>query len=99
MFSFFLTKKDESTQTRLANFLYLIYRKQDDGEYRRLPSGGFTFEHTWHKNFFFDNDLENYPLSEGDLLNIRTERSLFNIDEDDPQPSFFFTFLIELDPL
>ena len=25
-------------------------------------------------NFLFDNNFENYPVSEGDLLNIRTEK-------------------------
>ena len=45
---------------------------------------------------YFDNDLENYPLSEGDLINIRTEQ---DYTQEDPKPSFFFlTFLIELDP-
>ena len=43
----------------------------------------------------FDNDLKNHPLSEGEVINIRTEidrnvKSVF---------SFMFTFLIELDPL
>ena len=43
----------------------------------------------------FDYDLKNHPLSEGEVINIRTEidrnvKSVF---------SFMFTFLIELDPL
>ena len=43
----------------------------------------------------FDNDLKNHPLSEGEVINIRSEidrnvKSVF---------SFMFTFLIELDPL
>ena len=43
----------------------------------------------------FNNDLKNHPLSEGEVINIRTEidrnvKSVF---------SFMFTFLIELDPL
>ena len=47
------------------------------------------------RNCAFDNDLTNYPLSEGEVINIRTEidrnvKSVF---------SFMFTFLIELDPL
>ena len=47
------------------------------------------------RNCAFENDLKNYPLSEGEVINIRTEidrnvKSVF---------SFMFTFLIELDPL
>ena len=47
------------------------------------------------RNCVFDNDLKNHPLSEGEVINIRTEidrnvKSVF---------SFMFTFLIELDPL
>ena len=43
----------------------------------------------------FNNDLKNHPLSEGEVINIRTEidrnvKSVF---------SFMFTFLIEIDPL
>ena len=67
LFSFFLTKKEESTQTRLANYIYRLIRDHDHGEYRRLPSGGVTFESSWIEKSYFDNDLENYPLSEGDL--------------------------------
>ena len=44
--------------------------------------------------FLFDNDLENYPLSEGDLINIKTL-----VDNPWRENSYFFTFLIELDPL
>ena len=47
------------------------------------------------RNCVFDYDLKNHPLSEGEVINIRTEidrnvKSVF---------SFMFTFLIELDPL
>ena len=43
----------------------------------------------------FDNDLKNFPLSEGDVINIRTE-----IDRNvKSEWSYLFTFLIELDPL
>ena len=43
----------------------------------------------------FDNDLKNHPLSEGEVINIRseTDRNIKTIF------SFMFTFLIELDPL
>ena len=47
------------------------------------------------RNCVFDYDLKNHPLSEGEVINIRTEidrnvKSVF---------SFMFSFLIELDPL
>ena len=41
----------------------------------------------------FDNDLKNFPLSEGDVINIRTEM------DRNVKWSYLFTFLIELDPL
>ena len=59
----------------------------------------FDFDFNPDKDFerscVFDNDLKNHPLSEGEVINIRTEidrnvKSVF---------SFMFTFLIELDPL
>ena len=43
----------------------------------------------------FDRDLKNYSLSEGDVINIRTETNR-NLKL---KCSFLFTFLIELDPL
>ena len=50
---------------------------------------------TFIKNCSFDNDLTNYPLSKGEVINIRTEIER-NVKSD---WSFLFTFLIELDPL
>ena len=47
------------------------------------------------RNCVFDYDLNNHPLSEGEVINIRTEidRNVKTVF------SFMFTFLIELDPL
>ena len=47
------------------------------------------------RNCVFDYDLKNHPLSEGEVINIRTEidRNVKTVF------SFMFTFLIELDPL
>ena len=47
------------------------------------------------RNCVFDYDLKNHPLSEGEVINIRTEidRNIKTVF------SFMFTFLIELDPL
>ena len=50
---------------------------------------------TFNKNCRFDVDLTNYPLSKGEVINIRTEIER-NVKSD---WSFLFTFLIELDPL
>ena len=47
------------------------------------------------RSCIFDYDLKNHPLSEGEVINIRTETDR-NIKSDF---SFMFTFLIELDPL
>ena len=50
---------------------------------------------TFMRNCRFDNDLTNYPLSRGEVINIRTEIQR-NVKSD---WSYLFTFLIELDPL
>ena len=50
---------------------------------------------TFMRNCRFDNDLTNYPLSRGEVINIRTEIER-NVKAD---WSYLFTFLIELDPL
>ena len=34
----------------------------------------YRFDQVRVIKFYFDNDLENYPISEGDLINIRTEK-------------------------
>ena len=47
------------------------------------------------RKFDLDRDLKNYSLSEGDVINIRTETNR-NLKL---KCSFLFTFLIELDPL
>ena len=96
LFSLFLTKKEERTQTRLADYVLELGRDIINNEERRVLPGGLIVGNPWRKKFYFDNDLENYPLSEGDLINIRTEK---DYTEEDPKPSFLFTFLIQLDPL
>ena len=85
LFSFLLTKKEEKTQTRLTNYICELgfgINDKDSGE--------------WVRRWAFDNDLENYPISEGDLINIRTEK---DYAPNGIKPSYNFTFLIELDPL
>ena len=47
------------------------------------------------KSCSFDHDITNYPLSEGDVIYIRTEIER-NVKS---EWSYLFTFLIELDPL
>ena len=102
LFSLLLTKKEEASQTRLADCIFEIQRDMGIDEARMVYfHGDVRLESPFITKFYFDNDLENYPLSEGDLLNIRTEKDVGvgELTEEDPIPSFFFTFLIELDPL
>ena len=53
------------------------------------------FDEFISRKCIFDYDLKNHPLSEGEVINIRTEIDR-NVKSDF---SFMFTFLIELDPL
>ena len=55
----------------------------------------YESEKTVSRNCIFDYDLRDHHLSEGEVINIRTEIDR-NIKTDS---SFMFTFLIELDPL
>ena len=112
-FLFFITKNEDQTQTRLANYIREIDR--DIGEegniYPNLGvSGSYEVVRKYNGKYFFDNDFENYPVSEGDFINIRTEKYYSRkvivnpVDpsrgnEADVGVSAFFTFLIELDPL
>ena len=51
----------------------------------------------------FDRDPKNMSISEGDVINIRTEKNYRAVDYDhikrDMSISYLFTFLLELDPL
>ena len=91
LFSFLLTKKKkkkEKTQTRLANYICKSGHDISDEE-----KNGYN---PLLRRCAFDNDLENYPISEGDLINIRTEKDYaFAVSK----PSYNFIFLFELDPL
>ena len=85
----FLTKNKEITQTRLANYVFNLERNIT-GEVIgniRVPGGGERGRIPWRLKHYFDNDLENYPLLEGDLINIRTEQ---DFTHEDPKPSFFY---------
>ena len=80
VFSFFLTKRRISG-TRLAYFIF---------DYERLDEESILrSDNPWHESFYFDNDLVNYPLSDGDIINIRTER---DFSQKEPKPSFFSPF-------
>ena len=59
------------------------------------------FRDDYDKKCGFDRDPENIPISEGDVLNIRTEKDYEgNIFSGvNVSISFLFTFLLELDPL
>ena len=63
--------------------------------YKCHDISGIDDINTFIKTCSFDNDLTNYPLSRGEVINIRTEIER-NVKSD---WSFLFTFLIELDPL
>ena len=113
LFSFFLTKK-ENTQIRLADYILKVNIDISEEE-RIIPdpggSGVIITAQRFTSKCYFDNDLENYPISEGDVINIRTEKDYAKykyfdpiennrvIREEDARISAFFAFLIELDPL
>ena len=64
--------------------------------YKCFISFGVDDEFTRKCDFDFDHNLKNYPLSEGDIINIRTEK---DFQKTKSEFSYLFTFLIELDPL
>ena len=78
LFSFMITKKDEYTQTRLADYIvtkrYDVITEEEEKEKDLAERGGLILPSSVsaRQKVFFDNDLENYPLSEGDLINIKT---------------------------
>ena len=94
-----------------GGFIFAIFVIRDMGETSKL----LTYECFFRdrrlsgdviidKKCGFDRDPENIAISEGDVINIRTEKvdnklflELFGISI--PDFSFLFTFLIELDPL
>ena len=94
----FLTKHKERTQIRLADFIVEvgIHLPGEELERESFFDGYTIFGHTARRKYYFDNNLKNYPISEGDLINIRTEKDIL---EENFVVSFFFTFLLELDPL
>ena len=55
----------------------------------------------YDKKCGFDRDPENIPISEGDVINIKTEKDYRESDSSglDITISYLFTFLLELDPL
>ena len=65
-FFFFLTKKEENTQIRLTDYIRKVNRDIAEEESR--------YDQEFTSKCYFDNDLENYPISEGDLINISTEK-------------------------
>ena len=89
-------------------FSIILFKNNDDeinvptssilSTYRSVvndPPGYDDSDKDYIRKCYFTYDLKNYSLSEGEVINIRTEidrnvKSVF---------SFMFTFLIELDPL
>ena len=82
LFSFFITKSEDGTKIRLANYIgkrdrHIERNYEDVSEYLKeyysiMHEAGKTYRATI--KYLFDNDFENYPVSEGDLINIRTEK-------------------------
>ena len=107
LFSFLILKNNEKTETRLTD--YILRRKItiDSIEIEKWKSalsgekrGYIDWAGLLHQyqpqedEYFFDNDFVNYPVSEGDIISIKTSRK-----NDGSSNFYFFTFLIELDPL
>ena len=113
MVLYFLLKNEDQTQTRLANYICKIDRDiGEEGNIYPDPGGIGVSEivRAYTVKYFFDSDFENYSVSEGDLINIKTGKDYSrevivnpvqpNVgSEADVGVSAFFTFLIELDPL
>ena len=80
LFSIFITKSEDGTITRLANYIgkkdrYIVINYEDKSEsVKDLYDLVYEVGKTYNLKYLFDNDLENYPVSEGDLINIRTEK-------------------------
>ena len=80
LFSIFITRNEDGVKTRLANFIgkrdrYIEVNYKDESksvkEYFDLL---FEAGKSFNLKYLFDNFFENYPVSEGDLINIRTEK-------------------------
>ena len=115
LFFIFITKSEDGTKTRLANYIgkkhrYTEINYEDKSEsVKEYYDLVYEVGKTYNLKYLFDNDLENYPVSKGDLINIRTEKDYNTFKyinplelegfEGDVGVSVFFTFLIELDPL
>ena len=103
--------KDFSIVASEGSFIFTIIAIKDTGEVSNL----LTYEclirdyrpiadDSIFRKCGFDRDPENIAISEGDVINIRTEKAdnkcfleLFGLSV--PDFSFLFTFLLELDPL
>ena len=83
----------------------IITNKPDTGEvsnlltYKCYITDDPTTPQKFITKFRFKPNPENTPISEGDVINIRTEQGYYDIQGiDDEYISFLFTLLIELDP-
>ena len=93
--------KDFPSGISESGSIFKIIAIRDTGEVSNLLTYECFFRDDYDKKCGFDRDLENIPISEGDVLNIRTEKdyngnifSGINVSI-----SYLFTFLIELNPL
>ena len=83
LFSFLLTRKGRN-QIRLADFIfergnYDKLKEHVTGIVEEMPHRGLAIGGgVTRKKNYFDNDLENYPLLEGDLINIKTQKNIYS---------------------
>ena len=88
--------------------IFTIIAIRDTGEVSNLLTyecyiigGDPTTTHYVRRNYRFDRNPENIPISEGDVINIGTEKDYRDVDIDrgmDRPISYLFIFLLELDP-
>ena len=111
LFSFIIIKNNENTETRLTDYIfrkkYGVPLTEEEIERKKIFYDNLIEneeEINWTPDaylpqtaeYFFDNDIENYPVAEGDLMTVKT---LVNSITNSFVNVFFITFLIELDPL
>ena len=102
-------EKDASSHIFQSGSIFTIISIKDTGEVSNLLSYECFFidntpigECYIFKECGFDRDMENIPTSEGDVINIRTEK-YFNEhifrghDDNFSDVSYLFTFLIVID--
>ena len=100
--------KDSSRNIYEGGSISTIIAIRDTGEISNLLTYECFFsdrsligDDGYHKKCDFDRDPENISISEGDVINIRTEKDYREADHRgiDIPVFYLFSFLLELDPL